>query len=94
MQTDHEELPLKVVALCMDNSDELDEYFKGTEPPPFIFGFVGWHTRDLLQIQGVPHYFLLDTDHTLLLHSRSLGDDDEEAIRVILEGVDRSTERQ
>jgi hypothetical protein len=75
-----------IVALCMDNSDELDEYFKGTEPPPFVFGFVGWETEDEVQVERVPHYFLLAADRTLLLHTRSLRED-EAAIREILVGM-------
>jgi len=71
----------------MDNDDELDEFFKDAERPPFVFGFVHWDVRDEVHVSGVPHYFLLDEDRTVLLHARSLTDG-EETIRAILDGWD------
>ena len=73
-----------VVALCMDNDDELDEYFKGTDRPAFTVGHVGWETREEIHVQGVPQYFLLGEDRTLLLHTESLKKG-EEKIRAILD---------
>ena len=76
-----------IIALCIDDEDELDEFFKGAERPPFVVGYAGLEARDELQVRGVPHYFLLDEDRTVLLHARSLTAG-EETIRAILDGWD------
>ena len=83
MLSDYEDLPLVIVALCMDNDDTLDEFFKGSERPPFTVGFLGWETQEEVQVNGVPHFFLVDEERTLLLHARSL-EVSEEGIREIL----------
>ncbi len=87
MQTiidDHDDLPLEIVALCMDNRDLLDVYFEGAERPPFTVGFISWQTGKETQTVGVPQYFLLARDRTLLFHAESLEADEEERLLEIL----------
>lgn len=83
MLDDYEDLPLTVVALCMDNSDRLDTIFKDSARPPFAMGYVNWSIEEQTQTRGVPQYLLLDEDRTLLFHTESLNKD-EEALREVL----------
>jgi hypothetical protein len=80
---EYEDLPLTVVALCMDNSDRLDTLFKDSERPPFAMGYVDWSVEEQTQTRGVPQYLLLDEDRTLLFHTESLRKD-EEGLREVL----------
>ena len=86
MRFNYAELPLNIVALSVDRTDELAEHFEANRRPDFHVGWVGPNTMAEVAVTELPSIYVLDSDLSVVFFTDD-PDRDYQALRELLDGM-------